>query len=355
VKVLTPQDYTDPSEVADFNRHQLFKITTLPTHPVNIVRRVKRLCIFNRALESFRPQMVIASGARAIWLSALLLPVRKIPWVVIGHGTEFGAQSGLATRITRMASNRACGVIGVSAYTLNLMRKLGVVKPPDFMIHNGADQHAFYPLPDVEVARFRQEASVTGKFVLLTVGNVSERKGQEVVIRALPQVLQSRADVVYWMAGLPQEQTALQKLAAELDVVQAIRFWGRVEIDQLHRLYNACDLFVMTSRQLADGDFEGYGIAVLEAALCGKPALVSDNSGLAEAVQNGITGLIVPQNDPAATAEAILNLAGSPRLLSTLGKHARQNVLNHQTWEQVVARYQVVLEEIYHEYQGDAQ
>ena len=44
-------------------------------------------------------------------------------------------------------------------------------------------------------------------------------------------------------------------------------------------LYNACDLFVMTSRQLSDGDFEGYGIAVIETALCGKAAVVSDNSG----------------------------------------------------------------------------
>lgn len=347
MRVLTPQDYTPTSEVADFNRHLSFEITTLPSHRGAVVKSIKRWQAFRHSLSEFRPQLVIASGSRAIWLSALVLPLRKILWVVIGHGTEFGSQSGLAARITRLAANRADGVIGVSTYTLNLMRKLGVVKPPDFMIHNGADQHAFYPLPEAEVARFRQEAPAAGKFVLLTVGNISNRKGQEAVIRALPQVLQARPDVVYWMAGLPEKQQYLEDLAVELGVADAIRFWGRVDLDQLRLLYNACDLFVMTSRQLSDGDFEGFGIAVLEAALCGKAALVSDNSGLGEAVMGGVTGLIVPQNDPAATAASILSLANSPEDLDRLGKQAQHNVLENQTWDQVAMRYLSVLQEIY--------
>jgi len=355
VQVLTPQDYTDPSEVTQFNRQQAFEIVTLPAHRSIIIKWINRLKTFIKTTRTFDPQIVIASGSRAIWLSANLLPIRKYCLVVVAHGTEFGAQTGLAATITRLSANHASGIICVSAYTRDAMRKLGVVKPTDFIIHNGADHQTYYPLPETEVVEFRQKENVADKFVLLTVGNVSKRKGQEVIIRALPKVLHRKPNVVYWMAGLPQEQTALEHLAEGLGVSQAVRFWGRVDMDQLRSLYNACDLFAMTSRQLSDGDFEGYGIAVLEAALCGKPALVSDNSGLAEAVQDGITGIIVPQNDPAAISEGILSLANAPKTLKTLGQQAQQNAINHQTWEQVVARYRVVLEEIYHEFHRDGQ
>jgi phosphatidyl-myo-inositol dimannoside synthase len=355
VKVLTPQDYTDPSEVANFNIQHAFEISTLPAHRSTIIQWINRLKAFTKTTCTFDPQIVIASGSRAIWLSANLLPIRNYCLVVVAHGTEFGSQSGLTAIITRVSANRAHGIICVSAYTRDAMRKLGVVKPTDFIIHNGADHQTFYPLPETEVVEFRLKAGVADKFVLLTVGNVSKRKGQEVIIGALPKILHSKPNVIYWMAGLPQEQTSLKQLAEGLGVSHAVRFWGRVDMDQLRSLYNACDLFVMTSRQLADGDFEGYGIAVLEAALCGKPALVSDNSGLAEAVKDGITGIIVPQNDPAATSEGILSLADAPETLMTLGQQAQLNAITHQTWDQVVDRYRVVLEKIYHEFKGDAQ
>jgi phosphatidyl-myo-inositol dimannoside synthase len=354
VKVLTPQDYTDPSEVANFNKQQAFEIVTLPAHRPIVVKWIIRLKAFTKTTRTFDPQIVIASGSRAIWLSANLLPIRNYCLVVVAHGTEFGAQSGLAAIITRVSANRAHGIICVSAYTHDAMRKLGVVKPTDFIIHNGADHQTFYPLPETEVVEFRQKEGVADKFVLLTVGNVSKRKGQEVIIRALPKILHSKPNVIYWMVGLPQEQTSLERLAESLGVSHAVRFWGRVDVHQLRSLYNACYLFVMTSRKLADGDFEGYGIAVLEAALCRKPALVSDNSGLAEAVKNGVTGIIVPQNDPDATAEGILSLANAPETLKTLGQQAQLNAIRCQTWDQVVARYLVVVNEIYKKSREDA-
>jgi phosphatidyl-myo-inositol dimannoside synthase len=122
-----------------------------------------------------------------------------------------------------------------------------------------------------------------------------------------------------------------------------------VESDLLLKLYNACDLFVMTSRQLADGDFEGYGIAVLEAALCGKPALVSDNSGLVEAVQDGITGVVVPQDDSNSTAGAILKLINSPTALRIFRRTSPAQCAQNQTWSQVAIRYIHYLRQIYSE------
>jgi phosphatidylinositol alpha-1,6-mannosyltransferase len=226
------------------------------------------------------------------------------------------------------------------------MQNLGISKPPCTVIHNGADHQQFHQLTEAEIEEFRQQKGADAQFVLLTVGNVSDRKGQEVVIRALPEMTASTPNVVYWMAGLPQEQAKLESIALDLGVSDHIRFWGRMSTETLLQLYNACDLFLMTSRQCEDGDFEGYGIAVIEAALCGKTAVVSDNSGLAEAVQDGVTGLLVPQNDPDQTAQAILRLIKDPELRQKLEIQATENALTHQTWEKVGARYVEVFEEI---------
>lgn len=346
VQVISPQDYAEEDEVRAFNSLQSFGVEKLPSHRFKLFQNIKRAFVIEKNIRIFKPDLVLASGGRAIWLSAFLLALRKIPWVLVGHGTEFGQRSGLGAWLTRLTGNQAHLVICVSRYTKKALMELGIVKPPSFVIHNGADHKRFYQLPKSEVKAFRERRGVGDKFVLLTVGSVSRRKGQEVVIRALPEIKKEHPNIEYWMAGLPGQRTELEILAADLGVEENLRFWGRVSNETLLKLYNACDLFVMTSRQLEDGDFEGYGIAVLEAALCGKAAVVSDNSGLAEAVKHGETGLIVPQNDPVKTAEAIISLMEDRQIFEKLSTQARQNAIENQTWEKVGARYLQVFEKI---------
>jgi len=126
-------------------------------------------------------------------------------------------------------------------------------------------------------------------------------------------------------------------------VADRVHFLGRVDESTLIEAYNACDVFVMTSRHTADGDFEGYGIAVVEAALCGKPAVVSGDSGLEEAVLDGETGLVVPQNDPTATASAIIRLLTDEKLYFRLAEQARLRALSEQTWDHRVGEYHSIL------------
>jgi phosphatidylinositol alpha-1,6-mannosyltransferase len=141
-------------------------------------------------------------------------------------------------------------------------------------------------------------------------------------------------------------QARLEQLARQLGVEKNIHFLGRVDPSRLVTAYNACDLFAMTSRLSADGDAEGYGIAVIEAALCGRPAVVSGGSGLAEAVIDGETGLHVPENDPPAVAEAILCLLSNDAMRLQMGEQARERALREQTWQSRVALYDDLLRNI---------
>lgn len=349
VLILSPQDYVSDIERDGFNKLQKFKIITL-SQKGNLFLKVRnRTKNMKNALSEFKPDIVLVSGGRSIWLSAVLLKGKQIPWIVVGHGTEFGAGSVLKTFLTRVTSNQADAVIAVSDYTRSSITSLGITKPRVKVIHNGADAQYFHTLPLEMIKAFRQDHGANEKFVLLTVGNVSPRKGQEWVIRALPAIVRYHPDVVYWIAGLPSEQKKLERLAVGLGVSKHIHFWGRVDQATLLNLYNACDLFVMTSQQLKNGDFEGYGIAVIEAALCGKTSVVTDNSGLAEAVQERETGLLVPQGEVLPIADAVLSLIDSPEMLGNLSDRAKNRAILTQTWQHIGASYLQYFEEIFGE------
>ncbi len=178
------------------------------------------------------------------------------------------------------------------------------------------------------------------------MGNVTERKGHDIVVRALPEILRRQPNTHYLVAGLPTRGRELEELAESLGVKDHVRLLGRVEADRLVRLLNAADVFVMTSRRTADGDVEGYGIAAVEAALCGLPSVVSGGSGLAEAVRDGETGLVVPAEDAPATAGAILSLLENEAERRAMGERARRRASAEQTWERCAARYDEALRSV---------
>jgi phosphatidylinositol alpha-1,6-mannosyltransferase len=214
---------------------------------------------------------------------------------------------------------------------------------PAFVIGNGADPGRFRRLEATAIGELRQRLDLVGARTILTVGNLTERKGQEVVISALPEVLRKVPEARYLMVGLPTEEPRLRTLSESLGVSDAVRFVGYLKHQELVAAYNCCDVFAMTSQHTAAGDFEGYGIAVVEAALCAKPAVVSEGSGLEEAVVAGETALVVPQSDVPATADALVTLLGDESLRARLGQAAQERALAEQTWRARAVDYDWLL------------
>ena len=259
---------------------------------------------------------------------------------------QFGFTSYWNKRITQWAFESVNVVICVSQYTANYMYGVGINPRRLVVIPNGADSSRFKQQPSIELEGFRREKNIPEGFLLLTVGNVTERKGQDVVIRALPHVLKQEPDTHYLIAGLPSQKEDFLALARELSVEDHVHFLGRVASEDLLKYINVCDIFVMTSKHTADGDFEGYGIAVVEAALCSKPAVVSDNSGLAEAIVNQQTGLLARQNDPLSTADALITLLQDDTKRHMMGKVAYERASTEQTWEKRTVEYHSLLSEL---------
>ncbi|HEC21954.1 MAG TPA: glycosyltransferase family 1 protein [Chloroflexi bacterium] len=347
VAVLTAQDHASEDEVRAFNSVQPFEVLRLPSGSSTgrLRKALMRWLEIRRAIRARQPDVILASGQRIVWLAALAARWRRVPWAAVGHGTEFGSGGTLDRVLTRWSFQQADRVICVSEFTLGLMLRAGIRPRSQQVIANGADATRFTLWPAGKRQALREALGLGTAPVLLTVGNVTERKGQDIVIRALPRVLEAVPDVQYVIAGLPTQREAFEALAAELGVGEHVHFTGRVDSETLVGLMNICDLFIMTSRHV-QGDVEGYGIAVVEAALCGKAAVVSANSGLVEAIVEGETGLSVPEGDPDATAEAICALLTDDARRQRMGEAARARALAEQTWERRARAYDASLKEL---------
>ena len=341
--VVTSQNYVSEDEISRFNVAQPFPVVRFRPVPVAPVEAGYRLRIASHQIKKHEPDVLLASGSRAVWLAAILARRHRIPRVAIGHGTEFGIRSSVARRMTRWAFSDASAVVCVSEFTRQQMLAAGIRPRSSHVIENGADPSQFTLLPDGEIENFRRTLGFGDAQILLTVGRVSQRKGQSAVIRALPYVLEQVPQTHYVVVGLPTEERQCRELAQNLGVSAHVHFMGCVKAEVLLKFMNACEAFVMTSRYTAGGDFEGYGIAVVEAALCGKPAVVSAGSGLAEAIVDGVTGYAVDPHDPQAVARALVRLLRDDDLRRVMGEAARARATREQTWEQRAQAYDSVL------------
>ena len=241
------------------------------------------------------------------------------------YGTETWAEWDLELQ-RALASTSA--ILTISHYTEGMIR----TRLPNSMIY-------LIP-PVIDTERFKP--SLTGSSppdpaVLLTVGRLSSQaryKGQDVVIRALPQIVQQvdRA-VQYWIVGSGDDLPRLQRLAADCGVVEQVQFLGRLSDEQLITAYQSCDVFIMPSRmeRRPGGTWagEGFGITYLEAAACGKPVVASKQGGAPEAVRDGVSGLVVDPDSVKAVVDAASTLLANPELAQRMGEAGRQFVVEN--------------------------
>ena len=337
VTALTLQDYVTVREAEAFDVAQTFPVIRLESKGNTARRTMARLRAAVRVTDHLDPDIVVASGNGAVWLTALAPTIKRRGVVAVGHGMEFARRDRFSHFMNQLAYGGAAAVVCVSDYTRGKMVASGIHPRRAEVIPNGGDARVFRPA-DGSVRPY-PDNTVAGKKTILTVGNVGVRKGQDVVVRALPRLVALGIDVHYVVVGLPTRGRDLIDLARQVGVADRVHVCGRVETDELLWAYQAADLFAMTSREAANGDFEGYGIAVLEAALCRTPAVVTDGSGLEEAVVHDETGLVVRQDDPAAFAEAAGRLLRDDCERAGMGEAARHRVLEHGTWATVTAWY----------------
>lgn len=196
------------------------------------------------------------------------------------------------------AAERAAGLLAVSDSMRADMAAAGIDAGKVRVHYTGIDAERFHP-GDRTAAR---AAFAMGEApAILTVGALIPRKGQELVIAALPAL----PGVHYWLAGAGEEEGTYRALAARLGVADRVHLLGSVANADLPQLYRAADVVVMPSKS------EGLANAWVEALACGTPIVISDAGGAAELVTSPVTGRIVAR-DPAAIASAVQSILAAP-------------------------------------------
>lgn len=157
------------------------------------------------------------------------------------------------------------------------------------------------------------------KKVIFSIGRLVKRKGFDQVIKALKNV--SANNWIYIIAGSGPELESLQSLTLDNKLEDRIIFTGRLSEEEKWSCLSLCDIFIMTSRDL-DGDFEGFGIVYLDAALMSKPVIAGLSGGVADAVVDNKTGLLVDPENLIAISEALNRLLSDDDLAKNLGEKA---------------------------------
>ena len=290
------------------------------------LKRIKNLFKFIRKVD-----IVIASGKFSLWMVAFSSWFYNKDFVAVVHGTEVNFKKATLKTAIELALKRFTKIIAVSEYTKSLISHLKLKHV--FVIPNGFDlelwsQDGIEPM------------NLLGSPKLITVGNVTERKGQLHVIRHLPELLKEFPQLHYHCVGIPTEQHRFLEEAKALHVDAHVTFHGQVDDMALRQLLVSSDVFVMLSSPTASGDVEGFGIAILEANALGLPAIGALGCGIEDAIKRDVSGFLIPIDDSTQFINALKTLLGNKKEFSEQAK----NWANRFDWDIIIQRYIKVIE-----------
>jgi phosphatidylinositol alpha-1,6-mannosyltransferase len=178
---------------------------------------------------------------------------------------------------------------------------------------------------------------------ILAVGQMKPRKGYHILIEAICQVREAVPNVQVICIGDTSDTSYHDLLRAQIDAAglsDSVHMPGRVPDDVLLGWYQAADVFALPSVNV-DGRFEGFGLVYLEASAAGLPVVGTLGCGAEDAILDGETGFLVPQNDPTATAQALIKLLRDADLREKMGAAGAAYAQQH-TWARVAERVRAV-------------
>lgn len=237
------------------------------------------------------------------------------------------------------------GIIAVSEETKKVALQKGLSPDRVFVVHNGVETESFSGNYSHEDALKILGPDSVKKTILLTTGRLAKRKGAEWFIRSVLPLLPS--DTVYVLAGSGPEEQNIRQAIADTHLENRVYLLGRVTDEVRNLLLNTADIFVQPNIPVP-GDMEGFGIAVIEAAACGRVVIASELEGLKDALTHNENGILVPTMDATAYVAALQPFLQDPAKRQSFGLHAKAFTESHFHWRIIAQKYMDTLKNIHH-------
>jgi phosphatidylinositol alpha-1,6-mannosyltransferase len=285
-----------------------------------------------REISGGQPVVVHAGRNLPEGLAACLARVKYgVPYIVWAHGEELATanSSRELSVLSRLVYGLSEHVIANSQSTRSLLRGCGVRASKITVAYPGVDTDRFSPHVNGEDIRTRYARP--GESLILTVGRLQRRKGHDLSIDAMSALVSRGYAVRYLIVGDGEERAALEERVRARGLERVVSLVGVVPGDDLPRFYAASDVFLMPNR-VQEGDLEGFGIVFIEAAASAKPVVGGVTGGAGEAVEDGVTGVLVSGLDADELARVLEALLRSPELRGRLGEAGRRRVMERFTW-----------------------
>lgn len=305
-------------------------IRVLLTGPYTLVARLR-----------WRPQLIysthwVVCGVMTSFISLLT----GVPFFQAVHGCEvlvLEEKGAWAKRwLFKWLGRITRGFVALGTYQEMILRRLGVPEEKIFTSPEGVNLLNFDSHDHSGIEAVKDRHGLNGKKVILTVGRLVDYKGNDTVIGALPEVLESVPDAVYMVVGRGPMEERLKQMASDKGVQDKVIFCDFVPDERLPDYYKACDVFVMPNRQI-ESDIEGFGIVFVEAGACEKPVIGGRSGGVLEVIEDTVTGFLVDPHDSEKLAQAIVQLLTDESMATRMGKAGRARVVEKYDYYNVTA------------------
>jgi len=296
-------------------------------HPVQFI---KFCWIVHRLIKSEHISVVIMGHISFYLLTAVwvLKLISKVPFVLTFHGEDIPVIQMKSNKLLRSLIWRTDSFMCNSLFTHDrLNRFLGRMKT--YIIAYPGVEERFFQEADQDNAN---TFLVNGKTILYTVGRLDKRKGHDLVISILPEIIKRYPDIIYLIAGSGANLASLEHEVEKHNLNEYVKFLGFVPDADLPKLHAAGDIFVMPNRILDDGDTEGFGIVFLEASSSHKPVIGGKAGGAVEAIQDTFSGYLVNPYEREELLQKIIFLLSNQEAIHTMGLNGFHRAQNNYRW-----------------------
>ena len=259
----------------------------------------------HRAIDEAGAEVVLFGATYPLAMLGPGIAKRGVPYLPAAHGFEYWlALAPGAHRLMRRATARASRVpVMCSAFIARVVRTAVPRRVPVSVMYPGADVETF--TPDLDVTEIRARHGLADRPVVVCVSRLVPRKGQDVLILAMRDVVRRVPDAALLIVGDGPYRRTLEQMAFDAPP-RSVILAGEVSEEELPRYYAAGDVFAMPCRTRRGGlEVEGWGNVFIEAAACARPVVVGDSGGAREALIDGLTGHLVDGANVAHVAEAV--------------------------------------------------